>query len=127
MDAATVKQLVTALRDPSMYDEDGIMHITQDAMWKIIALIDSLQTKLECVDLGREWIPFSEKSLPPDNRQTVLLSDGEDYCFGWRNPSDEMHYVDDCLASHVYQRDKMPYKFKHWMFLPELPKAGDPE
>ena len=126
MDAATVKQLVTVLGDPSMYDEDGIMHITQDAMRKVLVLIVSLQSELTCAELGRKWIPLSE-SLPPDNRQNVLMSNGKEYYYGWRNPDDGLHFVDELLQSRLQERKENPYHISHWMPLPDLPKAGDPE
>ena len=73
-----------------------------------------------------KWIPINERL--PEEKETVLLSDGYDVLFGYMTTNRKFIFVDDALS-----KDDLPIKSReswgisHWMPLPKIPKDGDRE
>ena len=91
---------------------------------------ESAKVVRDAIELLKEqqpkWIPINERL--PEEKETVLLSDGYDVSFGYMTTNRNFIFVDDALS-----KDDLPIKSKkswgisHWMPLPKIPKDGDGE
>lgn len=69
------------------------------------------------------WIPV--KKQLPEKKETVLLADKYEICFGYLTDYEDFRAVDDCLTEdNRPARQKYPCScYEYWMHLPELPKG----
>ena len=99
--------------------EDDCFHDNFDrvAIADMVKLLKEQQPK---------WIPINERL--PEEKETVLLTDGYDVSFGYITTNRKFIFVDEGLS-----KDDLPIKSKncwgisHWMPLPKIPKDGDGE
>ena len=110
---------------------DKLEHtISELERWIYFMGDEALNVFVDALELLKEkqpkWIPINERL--PEEKETVLLSDGYDVSFGYMTTNRDFIFVDEALS-----KDELPIKQKkrwgisHWMPLPKIPKDGDGE
>ena len=87
------------------------------------SISDHIGDALELLKEQR-WIPITDR-LPKD-KETVLLSDGYDVCYGYMTTKRDFVLVDEALSKDNYLiKSKKHWGISHWMPLPKIPKDGE--
>lgn len=94
----------------------------EEALSEAVRIIEEQEERIAIMSEGG-WIPV-EKRLP-EKKETVLLADKYEICFGYLTDYEDFRAVDDCLKEdNRPARQKYPCScYEYWMHLPELPKG----